>query len=544
MAVRRPPFPTASVSHNAATIAAWTLVSRVSGLGRVIVIAAVLGPTYLGNTFQAVNVLPNLTYELLTGSLIAPLLIPSLVAHIDGDDAEAARRVASAFLGMVVTAFALVTAVAILAGPLVLRLLALGVDDPALAAAQRSVGLVLLVMIMPQLVFYGIGGAAGATMNAGGRFALAAAAPALENIGVILTMLLVWIRFGTGVELEDVGTPQLIVIGAGTTAAVGLHAAAQWWGARRLGLSLRPTLGWRDPDIRRMVRLAVPSLGYAALSALRAFGLLVAANRVRGGVVAFQAALNLFFLPVALGARSVSLALLPRLSRRFQQHDHAGFRDELVRGSRLVTLVIVPAAVAFVGLAYPLARALAFGEMASTQGVALLALSLASLGVGVIGESGLVVGTNASYARKKAGPPFTAMLMRTALAFVGIIVAFSLEPGRTTLVVLGVAVSVGNLLALGYLAIHFARALPFGKERLLPSVLRTVLVSAVAIALGQVVARQLDTRLDGQLDALVGLAVTAVAIIFAYLAGHAALGTEDVRSFTRRLVQRRRVGRP
>lgn len=544
MAVRRPPFLTASVSHDSATIAAWTLVSRVSGLGRVIAIAAVLGPTYLGNTFQAVNVLPNLTYELLTGSLIAPLLIPSLVAHIDGDDAEAATRVASAFLGMVVAAFALVTAVAILAGPLVLRLLALGVEDPALAAAQRSVGLLLLVMIMPQLVFYGIGGAAGATMNAGGRFALAAAAPALENIGVILTMLLVWIRFGTGVELEDVGTPQLIIMGVGTTAAVGLHAAAQWWGARRLGISLRPTLGWRDPDIRRMIRMAVPSLGYAALSALRAFGLLVAANRVRGGVVAFQAALNVFFLPVALGARSVSLALLPRLSRRFQQRDHAGFRDELVRGSRLVTLVIVPAAVAFVGLAYPLARALAFGEMASTQGVTLLAVSLASLGVGVIGESGLVVGTNASYAREKAGPPLAAMLMRTALAFLGIIIAFSLEPGRTTLVVLGVAVSVGNLVGLGYLAIHFARALPFGKERLLPSVLRTVLVSAVAIAVGHVVARQVDARLDGHLDALVGLAVTAVAVVLAYLGVHAALGTEDVRSFTRRLVRRRRVGRP
>ncbi len=539
MAVRRPPFPTASVSHDSATIAAWTLVSRVSGLGRVIAIAAVLGPTYLGNTFQAVNVLPNLTYELLTGSLIAPLLIPSLVAHIDGDDAEAARRVASAFLGMVVAAFALVTAVAILAGPLVLRLLALGVDDPALAAAQRSVGLVLLVMIMPQLVFYGIGGAAGATMNAGGRFALAAAAPAVENVGVILTMLCVWVRFGTGVELEEVGTSQLIVMGAGTTAAVGLHAAAQWWGARRLGLSIRPTVGWRDPDIRRMVRLAVPSLGYAALSALRALGLLVAANRVRGGVVAFQAALNLFFLPVALGARSVSLVLLPRLSRRFQQQDHAGFRDELVQGSRIVALVIVPAAVAFVGLAYPLARALAFGEMASTQGVALLALSLASLGVGVIGESGLVVGTNASYARNEARPPLTAMLVRTALAFLGIIVTFSLEPGRTTLVVLGLAVSLGNLLGIGYLAIHFARDLPLGKERLLPSVLRTALASAVAIASGYVVERQLDARLDGQLEALVSLAATAVAVILTYLAVHAALGTEDVRSLTRRLLRRR-----
>jgi putative peptidoglycan lipid II flippase len=539
MEARRPPSLTASLSRDSATIAGWTLVSRVSGLGRVIAIAAVLGPTYLGNTFQAVNVLPNLMYEFLTGSLIAPLLIPALVRHTDRDDAEAATRVASAFLGMVVSIFTLVTAAAILAGPLVLRVLSLGVDDPTLAKAQRSVGLALLVMIMPQLVLYGIGGTAGAAMNARGRYALAAAAPALENIGVILTMVFVGVHFGAGVELDEVSTPHLIALGVGTTAAVGLHAAAQWWGARRLGISLLPTAAWRDPDLRRMVRLAVPSAGYAGLSALRAFGLLIAANRVRGGVVALQAALHVFFLPVALGARSVSLALLPRLSRRYQQQDHTGFRDELVGGARLVALMSMPAAVALVGLAYPLARGLGYGEMASPQGVALLAVSLASLGLGVIGESGLVLGTNASYARNEAGPPLTSMLVRAAFALVGIVVAFSLEPGRTTLLVLGLAVSVGNLLGISYLGIHFARRLPLGKERLLRSVLHSSLASVVAIALGRLVVGQVDARLERQVGTVVGLAAGAVFVILAYLAVHAALGTKEIRSLTRQLLRRR-----
>lgn len=529
---RRRALP-ASISRDSAAIAAWTLVSRVSGLARVIAIAAVLGPTYLGNTFQAVNVLPNLTYELLTGSLIAPLLVPSLVAHIDHDDVEAATRVASAFLGMVVGTFALVTATAILAGPLVLRLLTLGVDDPALAAAQRSVGLLLLVLIMPQLVFYGIGGTAGATMNAGGRFALAAAAPALENIGVILTMLFVGLRFGTGVELEEVGTSQLVALGAGTTAAVGIHAGAQWWGARRLGISLRPTVGWRDADIRRMVHLAAPSLGYAALSAFRAFALVVAANRVRGGVIAFQAALNVFFLPVALGARAVSVALLPRLSRRYQQQDHAGFRDELVRGARLVAILIVPAAVAFIVLAYPLARALAYGEMASPHGVALLAVSLASLGAGVIGESGSVVGTNASYARKEARPALTAMLVQAIAVVVAVIVAFSLQPRRIVLVVLGLAVSLGSLLSLGYLATHFSRQLPVGRERLLPSVLRSAVASLLAIVLSHVFVKELNARLAAH--AALVLAGTIALVV--YLTAHWLMRTEEVRSVAHRLLK-------
>ena len=69
----------ASVPRNSITVSAWTLVSRVTGFARVAVIAAVLGPTYFGNTFQAINQLPNLIiYGLLMGSLFSSLLVPSL----------------------------------------------------------------------------------------------------------------------------------------------------------------------------------------------------------------------------------------------------------------------------------------------------------------------------------------------------------------------------------------------------------------------------------------------------------------------------------
>ncbi|MGH3115333.1 MAG: hypothetical protein ACRDOP_17880, partial [Gaiellaceae bacterium] len=88
------------VAGNSLTVAAWTTISRVTGLGRVVAIAAVLGPTYLGNTYQATNLVPNLVFELLAGSLLAGLIVPPLLRHLADDDLERAARVAGGFLGV------------------------------------------------------------------------------------------------------------------------------------------------------------------------------------------------------------------------------------------------------------------------------------------------------------------------------------------------------------------------------------------------------------------------------------------------------------
>lgn len=80
-------------------MALWTLVSRLVGLLRLLTVAAVLGPTYFGNVFQAANLVPNLTYEFLTGALFTSLLVPSLVRHVDDGDAGALARTAGGSWG-------------------------------------------------------------------------------------------------------------------------------------------------------------------------------------------------------------------------------------------------------------------------------------------------------------------------------------------------------------------------------------------------------------------------------------------------------------
>ena len=234
---------TATVAGNSVTVAAWTVISRISGLGRVAAIAVVLGPTYLGNTYQATNLVPNLVFELLTGSLIAGLIVPPILRHLARRDPERAERVAREFLGVAVVVFAAAAVLLALAAPFVLDVIVVGVDDPATAAAQEDVGWLLLVLFAPQVVLYAVAGIGAAVQNSRGHFALAAGAPAIENVVIIVTLVVYVVVFGTDSTVESVGSGELLLLGLGTTLGVGLHAGAQWLGAAHAGITLVPRAG-------------------------------------------------------------------------------------------------------------------------------------------------------------------------------------------------------------------------------------------------------------------------------------------------------------
>ena len=508
-----------TVARNSMSVAFWVLVSRVTGFARIAIIAAVLGPTYLGNTFQAMNQLPNLIiYDLLMGSLFVSLLVPSLVPHVDARDPRGVERVAGAFLGMVTLAFLVVAIMGILAGPLLLRLFALGVRDPSAALAQQRVGWLLLVLLMPQVLLYGVATTAIAVMNAHGRFALAYAAPALENLGVIATLGVYGALFGTGTSIERATLAQVLVLGLGATAAVVLHAAAQWWGARRLGIRLLPRARWRDAEVRQLVGRAVPSLGYAGVRSLRLFAVLVVANSVPGGVIAFQLAFNFLALSLAVGALPVSVAVLPELARLHVEGRLHQFRHQVVRAMALAHFLTVPAAVAFIVLAGRLAHAVSFGEMAAASGVALITAALIGLSTSVIGDARFEVALQASYARHNARSPFYSQALCTAIALAGMLVAIVLPSGAWVLLVLGLAISASSLAAGWHLSHRLMRRLPEGSERATPGVLRALAGAGLMAGPVYLAARVIPTSSSGQLSSLAGLLAASLVGITVYVA--------------------------
>jgi putative peptidoglycan lipid II flippase len=499
-----------NIVGNSLNQAIGTIVSRLTGVGRVVVTAAVLGPTYLGNTYQGINSLPNLVfYGFLAGSLFVSLLVPPLVHHLDLGDAEAARRLACGFLGVALVAFAAVIAVAVLAAPLLLGALSAGVSHADVADEQRRVGVPLLLMLMPQVALYGVAGTAGAVMNSRGRFALPAAAPAIENIGIVATLLASAVIYGTDRPLEDVTTSQLLLLGLGTTASVALHAGAQWWGAWRAGTTLIPRAGWRDPEVRKVLRRVVPSLGLAGLAALGGFAILVVSNRVAGGVLAFALAQNFYFLAIAVAANPIAAALLPRLSQLFDRGKSQLFRDELVRGLALALFLTVPAAVAYAALAYPLAEAISFGEMNTPTGVTLIAASLASIALGVIGETRWSAIAQASYAQRDARSPLLSSALRLCVTLTGLAVALFLH-GPAVLIAIGLAVSLGDNVGAWHLWHRITRNLPPKGVRLGPSVGRSLGASLLMAGPAYLVAIAVPGVLEGTAGDVLGVILAAL----------------------------------
>jgi len=519
---------TATFVRNSITGSVWTIVSRATGLAQSIAVATVLGATYLGNTYQAINALPNIVYyQLLAGSLFASILVPPLVSKRSAGDTEGSKALAQGFYGTLLLAGTAFCLVLILAGPLILRGLTLGVSDTATAAAQRRVGLLFLVLFVPQILLYVTAGTGGAVLNSFGKFALAAGAPALENLGMIATLIACAVLFGTGTGLSNVTTPEVLLLGIGTTASVGIHAAAEWLGARSVGIQLVPRPGWSDPELRRILRRVVPTLCYTGLAASQTVVALAIANRLAGGLVGFQLALNFYFLPIAIVTWPIARSMLPQLSIMATRDEDQAFWDRLSGAVRLASFIVVPMAIGYVVLSVPIARAIAIGQLRVDGGESLVAISLGALAIGVVGETWFILGTYAFYARQNVRAPLRSMVVRVGVALACMSISV-LAHDLVILLALGLAMSVGSVAG----SIHLWSRLrsPSRRQRVpLRHLLRTIGASLAMAAPAFITASRLSDRAAGnELGEIVAVLAAAVVGAATYLLVQRAFGAPEL----------------
>lgn len=182
-------------------------------------------------------------------------------------------------------------------------------------------------------------------------------------------------------------------------------------------------------------------LAFTGMAALQTAVVLVLANAVDGGLVAFQLALSLFFLPIAIVVWPVARALIPQLARR-SRLDDGSFSGELRRATGLVTFVIAPAAVAYVVLAAPIGHGIAFGAFETGDGGWLVAVALGALGPCVLAEGWFVLATSAFYAVGNVRTPVRSMLVRVAVAAPLMLCSLAVD-GAMVLFVLGAGMTVG-----------------------------------------------------------------------------------------------------
>ena len=161
-------------------VAGGTLASRVTGLARLIVFAAVIGQTALADAFDVGNNAPNVIYELLLGGTLTAVLVPLFVAQRERGD----RAGTAAVFGTGLVALAAVTVLAVVAAPAIFRLYALSPSGDA--ATFHDVGTALTRIFLLQIFFYGLNALASGVLNANGNFLAAAWAPVASNLVPLL----------------------------------------------------------------------------------------------------------------------------------------------------------------------------------------------------------------------------------------------------------------------------------------------------------------------------------------------------------------------
>jgi peptidoglycan biosynthesis protein MviN/MurJ (putative lipid II flippase) len=160
-------------------------------------------------------------------------------------------------------------------------------------------------------------------------------------------------------------------------------------------------------------------------------------------------------------------------------------------------------------LASPLAEAVSFGEMDTSTGVTLIAVSLASIAVGVMGETCWVIATQASYARRDARSPLISSVVRLAVSLVGLLIAAFLD-GSAVLIAVGAAVSVGDVAGAWYLWRRVGRGLPTVGLRLSPPFARALIASLLMAGPAYLVAVTAPPFVVGTARDILGVAAAAV----------------------------------
>ena len=506
-----------SVTRAAAGMGVATATSRAIGFARILVIAAVLGTTYLGNAYQSSNAVSNVLFELLAAGALSAVLVPTFVELLDRGDQAETERLAGRILGIALVVLGVVAIVGVLAAPLIADVLTTGVKNPHVAAQQRDLSTFLLRFVVPQILLYAIGAVAVAVLYAKRRLAVTALAPIGLTVVAVVTMGLFRLVAGPDPGLDlTLGEQLILAAGAtlGVVAFVALPTVALW----RTGFRLVPRLGWRDEAVGRVLRLSGWAVFQHSMIGLLLLAAIIVGNSVEGGTIAYQVAWVFFLAPYAVLAQPVHTAILPDLSR--QAGDVAHFSISLRWALDSMALLIVPVSAALVALAQPIMRVAAFGQATKAGGVELLATALASLAIGMYTYCAFLLFARAYYALGNSRTPAAVALVSAVVGISVMAIGGAFTSGRATVAFLGLGHSAAYAVGAAVLWLGLSRR---AGHLVVPRSLGRSILVAVPLAVGAWALFQLVAPV-GRIATLMMLAGVAVVGGFVYVLGLRALG--------------------
>jgi putative peptidoglycan lipid II flippase len=402
------------ILKSSAVMAAGTLVSRLTGFVRSMLIVAALGGAVLGDAYTTAFMLPTMIYMLTIGGGLNAVFVPQLVRAMKNDE-DGGAAYANRLLTLVMVLLGGLVAVTVIAAPLLVRMLSVPIADNPDA---NSIAVTFARYCLPTIFFMGVHVVMGQILNAAGRFGPMMWTPVLNNIVVISTFgAFIWV-YGTHSSSElgvtTISPEGVRLLGVGTLLGLVVQALAMLPYLRTAGFHFRPRFDWRGHGLGKAAKLAKWTILFVfanqaglvvVTQVATAAGISAArAGNPGAGILGYQNALLIWQMPQAIITVSVMAALLPRLSRSAHDGDQAAVRDDLSHGLRTSAVAIVPFAFTFLALGVPMCLLLyssAGSVAASSMGFILMAF-----GLGLIPFSAQYIVLRVFYAYEDTRTPF------------------------------------------------------------------------------------------------------------------------------------------
>ncbi|CUH27909.1 putative peptidoglycan biosynthesis protein MurJ [Jannaschia seosinensis] len=337
------------------TVGSWTLLSRLLGFARDILIARFLGTGPAAEAFFIAFSLPNMFRRFFAEGAFNMAFVPLYARKLEVDQSEADAFARDAVAAMVVILTAL-SAVAIIAMPALVLLIAQGFAGDV----RFDLTVIYGRIAFPYILFISLAALVSGVLNSAGRFLAAAAAPALLNITFIGALAFTWAFPGLlPFDMTEVVNPYGRVLAWTVPFGGLLQLGLVWWAAARAGHRLLPRRMPRiTPDLRRLAVIAAPA---ALAGGVVQVNLIVGrriASEVEGAVAWLSYADRLYQLPLGVVGIAIGIVLLPSLARQVRAGDREGQRDAYSRAFEFSWLLTLPSAVALLVVPWPLVSVL------------------------------------------------------------------------------------------------------------------------------------------------------------------------------------------
>jgi putative peptidoglycan lipid II flippase len=402
------------LAKSAGLIGLATMTSRVLGLARDTVLAAVFGAS-ASMQMDAFNVafrIPNLLRDLFAEGAMTAAFVPTFTRTLETGGKDAAWRVGN----LVMNALLVVTGVLVVAGMIFAPQITLALADEKFTSRPGALELTtqLTRIMLPFLTTLAVAAAMMGMLNSLRRFFIPALSPSMFNVASIFS------AFALVPLMPRFGLEPIAGIAIGTLLGGLGQILLQWPSLRRQGFRFQPIVSFQDPVVREILRLMAPAtLGLAAVQVNVFVNTHLATGQEQGAVSWLQYAFRLMYLPIGLFGVSIATAALPDISRHAAADNMRAIEATVSRGLRMMLMLNVPATIGLMVLADPIVALIYERRAFTSYDTASTAAALMFYAPGLLGYSAVKIASPTFYSLRDSRTPVIVSVL-SILANLGI----------------------------------------------------------------------------------------------------------------------------